>query len=151
PRWRFLLPFSKELAPTERGRMVSRANGILGGVLSSESWAISTAFFFGNIAGRPDSEIVLGDGEETIDEAEELDQTAQPYRAAAGQAGRGAKPDLDLLDENELLELIQTAQVYYGAAKRLIALWAGQKIPESDVQQNLEAAFDMVPVADRDA
>jgi hypothetical protein len=64
PRWRILLPFSKELPPAERERMVSRANGLLGGALSAESWALSTAFYYGNIAGRPDVEIVIGDGEE---------------------------------------------------------------------------------------
>jgi hypothetical protein len=111
PRWRILLPFGAELPPADRGRMVDRANGILGGALAHESWAISTAFYFGNIAGRPDAEIVVGDGEEYVDEAEELDQTALPFRAAAG---RGGKPDLDQLDEVELLELIQTGQVYYG-------------------------------------
>ena len=150
PRWRIVLPFSTELLPGERGRMVSRVNGVLGGVLSAESWAISTAFYYGNIAGRPDVEIVVGDGEESIDEAEELDQTAQPYRPPAGQPGKGAKPDLDVLDEHELLELIQTGQVYYGAAKRLVEMWAGQGVTESDARQNLESAFDAVPPADRD-
>jgi len=127
--------------------MVSRANGVLGGVLSAESWAISTAFYFGNITGGEDVEIVVGDGDENIDEAEELDQTALPFRAPAGQGG---KHDLDQFDEHELLELIQTGQVYYGAAKRLIELWAGQKVPEADARQNLESAFDAVPVASRD-
>src|SRR5262249_43293921 len=149
--WRVLLPFSKELAPAERGRMISRANGLLGAGFEQRELGAKYGFYYGNIAGRPDTEIVIGDGEEYIDEAEELDATAQPYRAPAGQAGKGAKPDLDLLDENELLELISTAQSYYGAAKRLIALWAGQKVPESDAQQNLEGAFDAVPIADRDA
>lgn len=148
PRWRVLLPFGKELPPAERGRMVSRCNGLLGGVLAAESWALSTAWYFGNISGQPPAEIVVGDGEETIDEAEELDEVAQSFRASAG---KGAKPDLDQLDEHELLQLIRTGQAYYGAAKRLIALWAAQHMPEDDAKQNLEAAFDAVPPSDRDA
>jgi hypothetical protein len=55
-----------------------------------------------------------------------------------------------MLDEHELLELIQTGQVYYGAAKRLVEMWAGQGVTESDARQNLESAFDAVPPADRD-
>jgi hypothetical protein len=51
PRWRVLLPFSRELPPSERARMVNRANGVLGGVLSAESWAVSTAFYFGKADG----------------------------------------------------------------------------------------------------
>jgi predicted P-loop ATPase len=150
PRWRVLLPLGEAAPPGDRARMVSRANGALGGVLSAESWAISTGFYYGNIAGRLDVEIILCDGEETIDDAQELDATALSFRAPTKAGGQGGKLDLDQFDEHELLELIQTGQVYYGAAKRLLELWAGQKVPEDDAQQNLESAFDAVPVADRD-
>jgi hypothetical protein len=49
PRWRVLAPFSQELPPGERDRMVDRLNGALGGVLSPESWTLSQAFYFGRI------------------------------------------------------------------------------------------------------
>jgi hypothetical protein len=44
PRWRVWLPFSKPLAPHERSRMVSRLNGVVGGSLSRESWALSQSY-----------------------------------------------------------------------------------------------------------
>jgi hypothetical protein len=149
PRWRIVAPFSKELAPGERARMLNRLNGVLGGVLSAESWAVSQSYFFGSVNGAA-AAIHLGDDEEPIDERDDLDATAQPYRPAAGTAGPGGKPDLDKLDEHELLELIQTGQVYYGAAKRLLAMWAQQGIAEADAQSNLESAFAVVPIPQRD-
>lgn len=82
PRSRCILLFSRELPPSERARMVSRANGLLGGVLSAESSALSTAFFYGNIAGKPEAEVIVGDGEEYINEADDLDATALPFRPA---------------------------------------------------------------------
>jgi hypothetical protein len=49
PRWRVLMPFSRELPPGERARMMNRLNGVLGGVLSRESWALSQAFYYGRV------------------------------------------------------------------------------------------------------
>jgi hypothetical protein len=49
PRWRVLLPFSAELPPKQRVRMVDRANGLLGGCLARESWALSQAFYYGRV------------------------------------------------------------------------------------------------------
>jgi Virulence-associated protein E len=148
PRWRVICPFSKELPPADRARMVNRLNGLLGGALGAESWALSQSYYYGSVKGAA-AEIVVSDDEQCIDEDDDLDATAQPHRPAAGTAGAGGKPDLDQLDEHELLELIQTGEVYYGAARRLIELWAGQGIAEGDARLNLEAAFDAVPVADR--
>ena len=72
----------------------------------------------------------------------------KPTTTAGGGAG-GGKIDLDGLNENELLELIQTGQVYYGAARRLIPIWAAAEMPEADVIANLQAAFNAVPQANR--
>ena len=49
PRWRVLLPFSRELPPGRRSKMVDRVNGVLGGVLSRESWSLSQAFYYGRV------------------------------------------------------------------------------------------------------
>lgn len=49
PRWRVIAPFSRELPPPERSKMVDRLNGVLGGVLSRESWTLSQAFYFGRV------------------------------------------------------------------------------------------------------
>ena len=49
PRWRVIVPFSRELPPGERARVVNRVNGVLGGVLSRESWTLSQAFYYGRV------------------------------------------------------------------------------------------------------
>jgi hypothetical protein len=49
PRWRIILPFSRELPPGRRSKMVDRANGVLGDVLARESWSLSQAFYFGRV------------------------------------------------------------------------------------------------------
>jgi hypothetical protein len=49
PRWRVLTPFSRELPPAVRSKMVDRLNGVLGGALSRESWTLSQAFFYGRV------------------------------------------------------------------------------------------------------
>ena len=52
PRWRLLLPFSKERPKGERTRMMNRLNGLLGGILARESWTLSQSFFFGHVDRR---------------------------------------------------------------------------------------------------
>ena len=56
PRWRVLLPTSQELTATDtnqirqlRIKSVARVNGLLGGVISGESFTLSQSFFYGRI------------------------------------------------------------------------------------------------------
>ena len=49
PRWRILLPTSTELAPEKRLLLVGRVNGILGGVLSMESFTLSQSYYYGSV------------------------------------------------------------------------------------------------------
>jgi hypothetical protein len=50
PRWRVLCPTSIELPLQQRRRLVTRLNGVLGGVLARESWTPSQAYFYGAVA-----------------------------------------------------------------------------------------------------
>ena len=54
-RWRVLCPFSQEMNPAERQKMVARLNGVLGGVLSAESFTVSQSFAFGSVSGQPNN------------------------------------------------------------------------------------------------
>lgn len=47
PRWRVIAPFSRELPPEQRAKMVARLNGALGGVLADESFTLAQGFFIG--------------------------------------------------------------------------------------------------------
>jgi hypothetical protein len=108
PRWRVACPFSKDHPKTDHTRMLNRVNGVLGGALAPESWSAAQGYYFGSVSVGPPVEVVVdSDGEQCLDEAEELDQTAMPKPATTASGG---KIDLDGLDENELLELIQAGK-----------------------------------------
>lgn len=49
PRWRVLLPFSKEYPKEDRAKFLARANGALKGVLGDESFAPSQSYYFGRV------------------------------------------------------------------------------------------------------
>jgi putative DNA primase/helicase len=151
PRWRVLCPFSKELPPAERGRMASRLNGVLGGVLARESWTISPAWYIGRVDGV-DFKIAFSDDERCIDESDELDALALPFQAPKGKqgqtgAGKGVPPDFAKLDEIELRELMTTGQYYFRTGSELAYRWAQQGVSRDEAEDNLRAAFDEVPSA----
>src|SRR5262245_35829295 len=115
-RSRILLPTSKELPPTDRAALVSRANGVVGGVLSRESWGLSRSFYYGSVIGAP-FELHVGASERCIDEADELG-IGMPFQPAPGHPRPGvkgkARPDYSTLSEAELIELIETGAHYFG-------------------------------------
>lgn len=50
-RWRVLAPLSRPYLPKERKRFVTLLNEMLGGILASESFTVSQAFYFGSVIG----------------------------------------------------------------------------------------------------
>ena len=135
--------------------MVSRLNGILGGVLAREFWVLSQSFFYGQVNGRDPVEIIIGDNEIYLDEADELDSSAMAFRPAGGKGGGakppgGAPPDFDSLDEQALLDMLQSGEYYYRPSLRLLKMSSAQGIAQADAEANLANAFDQVPQAQRD-
>ncbi|MGE3583038.1 MAG: AAA family ATPase [Hyphomonadaceae bacterium] len=55
PRWRVLCPLSREHAPKERKALAEHLDVILGGVLKSESFALSQSYFYGRDESRSDA------------------------------------------------------------------------------------------------
>jgi hypothetical protein len=156
PHWRILAWFSQELPSAERGRMINRGNGVIGGVAHRESWTLSQVYHIGRVDGV-DFEIVLGDSDRCIDQADELDAGALPYQPTGPgptQGGRGkggkARPDCSSLSEADLKELIKGSVVYYDAGFELATRWAYQGIPEADAEANLNDLFDEVPAPQQD-
>jgi len=52
PRWRILVPLARVYPIDARESFVDRLNGILGGLLSAESWNRAQGFTFGRVVGR---------------------------------------------------------------------------------------------------
>lgn len=103
-RWRPLLPFSEDLPPEERSRMVARLNGVLGGVLADESFTQSQSFAFGTVDGQTAPEVRLIPGR-YIDLCDDLD---------AGAIGKPVKPLGEPLPAVDLSE--DTSRVKAAAA-----------------------------------
>jgi AAA domain-containing protein len=82
PRWRVIFLFSTELDPAQHHRMMARGNGILGGILSAESFTLSQSYYYGSCGNNPPPrvEMIAGD---FIDLRDDLDATAVGKRAKA--------------------------------------------------------------------
>ncbi len=53
PRWRVLAPTSQAYAPEAHRELAARLNGVLGGVLSNESFTLSQSYYIGRVRGVP--------------------------------------------------------------------------------------------------
>ncbi len=69
PRWRVLFPLFDRMSPQHRAALVDRANGVLGGGLSRESWTLSQAFYFGRVENAVEFKLADIRGALTIDRA----------------------------------------------------------------------------------
>jgi hypothetical protein len=83
PRWRVLCPLSVEHPPEMRDRFLGRLNGVLGGILSNESWTLSQSFYFGSVKRNPSHRVVVIEGD-FIDLRADLDAGA--FRPALREA-----------------------------------------------------------------
>ncbi len=149
PRWRVLCPTSVELTPDRRSHLVGRLNGLFGGVLSSESFTLSQAYFYGRVGDNPSHMAEMVDGL-PIDLCDELDIAwiGRPHTAKPGsEAGHGQQKT----DTAALYAEIVFGIKYYEACVRLAGVWARGGIPYMEARRQLLDAFDAVPDDKRDA
>lgn len=98
PRWRVLAPLSAAHRPDQRNALMARLNGVLGGILSNESWTLSQAYYLGRVDGVVYEAAVTFDDPEDgacIDDLHELDELAisKPVvksKATTGGGGGGS-------------------------------------------------------------
>lgn len=80
PRWRVMAPLSKAMAKEARSALLARVNGVLGGILASESFTLSQSYYFGAVGDGLDYRVraTFDDPDEGnfIDELDELDEIA---------------------------------------------------------------------------
>jgi hypothetical protein len=78
----------------------------LGGVLASESWTLSQAYYYGAVEDRPDPQVEIVDGTATLDRCDELDETAigKPNGEANGHDHAPGTPEAPIEDIVEALE-----------------------------------------------
>jgi hypothetical protein len=149
PKLRVLLPLaarlnsSTENMKVERGRMVARINGLLGGNVARESFVLSQAFYFGPVEGR-EYHVRRIEGLRCVDEATGLPEDWGTWRQqpasppAPGEAPRQeARVDLSVLTA----DLIR-GEHYHGPLVSLSAALAARGVPRDTAQELLEGLFD---------
>lgn len=93
PRWRVLAPLSRPHDPGARSALLARVNGVLGGVLTPESFTLSQSYYYGRVQGQDDYRVLVTfddpDDGMTVDDADELDELAvgRPQKPVAAAAG----------------------------------------------------------------
>lgn len=146
PRWRVLTPLSKAYAPAERNRFLARVNGVLGGVLASESFALSQTYYIGPVEGRPYLVVPTFDDPdegEFIDKLDELDQVAvMPEKAPIGGVNGSA--------DTELIDAIRYGEKYHESLVSLAARYIGRGMAPTDVTAALQGVMDLYKPAGAD-
>ena len=129
PRWRALLPLSEPNIPEKRAFYVARANGVLGGIASKESFTLSQSFYIGRVRGAPYT--VLETHGRCIDNASDLEAV---YHAAKGLDGAIAR---DPTTDAELRERFAKGNGRYEAMLKLSSRWAARGMSAEDIETSL--------------
>jgi len=101
--------------------MLGRLNGLFGGVFSSESWALSQAYYYGAADGNPTHQVVLINGT-PIDKLDELDKI---WLGKPGTLDKRPNGNSDFwngpADEAALLNAIISGKSYHQPCVRVVA------------------------------
>ena len=158
PRYRILCPFSEKLAPEKRSQMVARLNGLFGGALAPESFALSQAYYYGHILdadgnvvahrknGNGAIDVVPGAcrvemiGGQTIDQCDELDKGAIGKSGKVGGNGAGGS-HADYVDTQELIRRITAGESLHPSVASLAGKYARQGWPIQTCLDLVGSAF----------
>lgn len=92
PRWRVLAPLATPHAPGDRSHILARINGVLGGILTAESFTLSQSYYFGRVRGVHYQVLATWDDPDEgnyVDQLDDLDAVAI-NRAPVQHSGDGA-------------------------------------------------------------
>lgn len=138
PRWRVLAPFSDELLPNERTRMLARLNGLVGGTFSRESFTMSQAFYFGDVVGKHRAEMIEVEGD-FIDLRDDLDDGAfLPEIVKREMVNQGERESTALDEAQELFERdLESGKLEEALQAALDYRWeAGEKIGSDEDRES---------------
>lgn len=147
PRWRVLCPLSQEMQPERRRALLGRLNGLMGGIFSRESWALSQSYYFGSVNHNPSHRVELIDGT-TIDQHDDLDA----IWIGPGNADAAGTPD-EPGDEREIAELVRrvlTGEELHTTLCPLAARLIGRNVPANTAADILRGLMLAYPEPARD-
>jgi hypothetical protein len=131
PRWRALLPLSEPALPDKRREYVGRANRLLGGIASRESFTLSQSFYLGRVRGA--EYVVIDTQGRYIDCAFDIEPLYHVGGVNDGESARDATTDA------QLRECFEQGAGRYEAMLKLSARWAARGMPADDIESNLLA------------
>ena len=149
PRWRVLTPLGGAVQADERLRYVEILNGMLGGVLASESATLSQSYYVGVPDGSPYTVLHTFDdpGEGyTLDELElidDIDQFRKPLRQKKKESS-GNNSGLDSSEYDDWVKELTTGESVHPAACRIVAHYAAKGWKESDIRTMFIGLADSV-------
>ena len=138
PRWRVFAPLSRPVEPKERQRLVAALNGMLGGILGSESFTLSQSYFIGGKPGGDYRVLATFDdpGEAPcLDDRDpiELDEVAVYPEGERADASLDVSPNpSSYLDYYRAL---QCGGPVHEAARGLVARWVAKGLPDDEIRE----------------
>lgn len=127
PRWRALFPFAEAATPDKRGEFLGRANRVLGGVASRESFTLSQSFYVGRVRGA--EYVVLQSSGRCVDEASDLEPLYPP--------SYGSEAVRDTTTDADLRAAFDRGEDRYQAMLKLSSRWAARGMAADDIEQSL--------------
>jgi hypothetical protein len=134
PRWRVLMPLSEPAIPEKREEYVARANRVLGGVATRESFTLSQSFYIGRV--RNAEYVVIDTQGRFIDMAADVDPLYWVGKGADGKSMRDATTDAELRDA------FHRGEDRYTAMLKLSARWAARGMSVDDIESALGGLLD---------
>lgn len=134
PRWRALLPFSEPYHSEKRMEYTGRANRILGGVATRESFTLSQSFYIGRVTGA--EYIVIDIPGQTIDFAAHLEPLFWVDKHNDGDRPYSSRTDA------ELRGCFASGNGRYEAMLSLSSRWAARGMSREDIEANLYALLE---------
>lgn len=144
PRWRVLVFTSKPYPPHMRMVFIGRLNGVLGGILSPESFVLSQSYYYGKIDGADFEFETVEDGD-YIDELDELDEIAIFKKPVAHKSeDGGADYSLNMFDlaVQHYGRKLQTGDNRRELLKSYIASRSGKGLVRDEVLTLVKGAID---------
>ena len=147
PHWRAFFPLSREVEPAVRAALAARINGIFDGDLDQHAtFTLSQLQYVGAVEGGLPIETRLIDGR-GVDLADDLDVIALPKGSRRTANGSTAMMPTD---EDGLLDLISSGEVYHPAFISLAGKFARRGDSEADAVSLIRNAMLQVPADQQD-
>ena len=134
PRWRVLFPLSEPALPDQRATFVGRANSVLRGGASRESFTLSQSFYIGRVRNAVYQAIPIHG--RPIDVAAEINPL---FFTGTGSDG---KTKVSTVTDAELRERFRSGDGRYEAMLSLSARWAARGMAASDIAAALRAMLE---------